>query len=227
MTKPYLIMENISKTYPGVNALDRVSLSIYKGEIHALVGENGAGKSTLIKILAGVIRPDPGGKFEIDGDVVEFRNAAEANKQGISVNYQDLSLFPNLTVAENITIGQTSTSGFRVKWKEMRLKAKNALDRLGLSMDLDIPLEKLSIAKQQLVSIARAIAFEAKLIVLDEPTSSLSSGEVEVLFRIIRELSNKGMSILFVSHKLDELFAVADRFTVLRDGQFVGCYDRE
>lgn len=227
MKKPYLIMNNINKTYPGVVALDHVSLTIHEGEIHALVGENGAGKSTLIKILAGVIRPDPGGEFEIDGDAMDFHNAAEANKQGISVNYQDLSLFPNLTVAENITIGQTSTHSFRVNWKEMRRKAKEALDRLGLSMELDIPLEKLSIAKQQLVSIARAIAFEAKLIVLDEPTSSLSSGEVEVLFRIIRELRERGISILFVSHKLDELFAVADRFTVLRDGQFVGCYDRD
>lgn len=221
--QPFLIMERISKTYPGVKALDQVSLEIRQGEVHALVGENGAGKSTLIKILAGVIQPDPGGVFELHGRPVHFGNALDANRHGISVNYQDLSLFPNLSVAENITLGQSGN--WRVNWREARQKAREALERLGVDIDPDTPLERLSIARQQLVSIARAISFEAKLLILDEPTSSLSSGEVELLFRIIRELKEKGMAILFVSHKLDELFAVADRFTVLRDGKFVGRYD--
>lgn len=227
MAGNFLEMANMSKTYPGVRALHNVSLEVRRGEVHALVGENGAGKSTLIKILAGVIQPDPGGELRIDGKPIVFHSASDAIHQGISVNYQDLSLFPNLSVAENITMGQSKLSGFRVKWSEIRNTAASALERLGISLDLHDPVENLSIAKQQLVSIARAIAFDAKLIILDEPTSSLSSGEVEVLFRIIRELKEKGISILFVSHKLDELFAVSDRFTVLRDGQWVGCYERE
>lgn len=219
-------MTNISKTYPGVKALQQVSLEVKKGEVHALVGENGAGKSTLIKILAGVIQPDEGGIIKINGKETSFQNASDAMHQGISVNYQDLSLFPNLSVAENITIGQSAFSGMRMKWGSIKKTAKAALDRLGIDLDIDVQIENLSIAKQQLVSIARAIAFDAKLIILDEPTSSLSSGEVELLFRIIKDLKQKGISILFVSHKLDELFEVSDRFTVLRDGQWVGRYDR-
>lgn len=220
-----LEMKNISKTYPGVKALQQVSLEVKKGEVHALVGENGAGKSTLIKVLAGVVQPDEGGIIKISGKETSFQNASDAMNQGISVNYQDLSLFPNLSVAENITIGQSAFSGMRMKWSAIRKTAKAALDRLGIDLDIDMQVENLSIAKQQLVSIARAIAFDAKLIILDEPTSSLSSGEVELLFRIIKDLKQKGISILFVSHKLDELFEVSDRFTVLRDGQWVGSYD--
>lgn len=226
MTEKLLEMTNISKTYPGVKALQQVSLEVKKGEVHALVGENGAGKSTLIKILAGVIQPDEGGIIKINGKETSFQNASDAMHQGISVNYQDLSLFPNLSVAENITIGQSAFSGMRMKWGSIKKTAKAALDRLGIDLDIDVQIENLSIAKQQLVSIARAIAFDAKLIILDEPTSSLSSGEVELLFRIIKDLKQKGISILFVSHKLDELFEVSDRFTVLRDGQWVGRYDR-
>jgi len=227
----FLEMEQISKTYPGVRALQRVALRVRPGEVHALVGENGAGKSTLIKILAGVVQPDDGGTIRIDGRPVRFQNALDAMRHGISVNYQDLSLFPNLSVAENITIGRASNGGasnggMPVRWKRIRDAAREALERLGISLELDLPVEHLSVAKQQLVAIARATAFNAKLIVLDEPTSSLSSGEVEVLFRIVNDLKRAGTSILFVSHKLDELFAIADRFTVLRDGQLVGCYDK-
>ena len=225
---PFVRMQNISKTYPGVKALDGVSLEIRRGEIHALVGENGAGKSTLIKILAGVLKPDPGGSFEIEGRPVELRNALDANRRGISVNYQDISLFPNLTVAENITLGRDAAGWLsRVKWKDVRRRAQQALARLGVELDLAAPLEELSIARQQLVSIARALSFDAKLIVLDEPTSTLSAGEIRHLFQVIRELRESGISILFVSHKMDELFAIAERFTVLRDGRFVGCYGRE
>jgi ABC-type sugar transport system ATPase subunit len=222
--KPYLVMSRISKTYPGVKALRQVSLEVRKGEVHALVGENGAGKSTLIKILAGVVRPDPGGTIEIEGKPVEFASPLDALRQGISVNYQDLSLFPNLSVAENIALGHSG--GIMMNWKAARRIARDALQRLGVDLEIDTPLETLSIAKQQLVSIARAISFEARLLVLDEPTSSLSSNEAEQLFRIIRDLKESGISILFVSHKFDELFAVADRFTVLRDGEYVGSYDR-
>ncbi|UUZ92379.1 sugar ABC transporter ATP-binding protein [Paenibacillus sp. P25] len=180
----------------------------------------------MIKILAGVLGPDPGGRFEIAGNPVELNSAMDAIRRGISVNYQDLSLFPNLSVAENIVIGHVAGGKYRVNWSEVRQTAKQALERLGVELDLQSPLESLSIAKQRLVSIARAISFQAKLIVLDEPTSSLSAGEVELLFRIIRELRSSGVSILFVSHKLDELFAISDRFTVLRDGKFIGRYDK-
>jgi len=222
--QPYLAMRQISKTYPGVKALHQVSLEVLSGEVHALVGENGAGKSTLIKILAGVIRPDEGGRIEIEGEPVEFASPLDALRRGISVNYQDLSLFPNLSVAENIALGHFG--GLRMNWKAARRIALDSLGKLGVELDLDAPLETLSIAKQQLVSIARAISFDARLLVLDEPTSSLSSNEVEQLFRIIHDLKANGISVLFVSHKLDELFAISDRFTVLRDGEHVGTYDR-
>ncbi|UUZ81472.1 ATP-binding cassette domain-containing protein [Paenibacillus sp. P26] len=146
---PLLKMTDISKTYPGVKALDRVSLTVRQGEVHALVGENGAGKSTLIKILAGVLGPDPGGRFEIAGNPVELNSAMDAIRRGISVNYQDLSLFPNLSVAENIVIGHVAGGKYRVNWSEVRQTAKQALERLGVELDLQSPLESLSIAKQR------------------------------------------------------------------------------
>jgi ABC-type sugar transport system ATPase subunit len=224
-----LKMSNISKTYPGVKALDQVQLTVRRGEVHALIGENGAGKSTLMKILVGVESPDDGAEIEFAGEPVRFARPIEATLKGISMIYQDLSLFPNLSVAENICIGRESAgkSYSRVKWKQMKELAEKALAELGLKVDVWLPLEKLSIAKQQLVAIARSLVFDSKLIVMDEPTSALSSGEVEQLYQIIEDLSRKGISIIYISHKLKELFAVADRFTVLRDGKFVGSFDKE
>ncbi len=226
----YLLqMTNVSKTFPGVKALDDVKLEIRKGEVHALIGENGAGKSTLIKILAGIYKPDPGAKFSFEGKEAEIQKPIDATLKGISIIYQDLSLFPNLSVAENIYIGRDSNKKpwKKVSWAAMEEKAKKALKELGVEIDVHTPVEKLSIAQQQLIEIARALAFDSKLIVMDEPTSSLSAGEVEKLYKVINDLKNRGISIIFVSHKLKELFTVSDRFTILRDGKYVGTYDTE
>lgn len=226
MTKYLLEMTNISKTFPGVKALDDVSLQIKKGEVHALIGENGAGKSTLIKILAGIYTPDEGAKFLFEGKEAQINKPIDATLKGISIIYQDLSLFSNLSVAENIYIGRDSNKKpwKKVNWSEMETIAKKALKELDFEVDVHTPVEKLSIAQQQLIEIARALAFDSKLIVMDEPTSSLSTGEVEKLYKVINKLKQRGISIIFVSHKLKELFTVSDQFTVLRDGKYVGSY---
>ncbi|SES74776.1 ribose transport system ATP-binding protein/rhamnose transport system ATP-binding protein [Salinibacillus kushneri] len=227
MSQYLLQMKDISKTFPGVKALDKVELEVKPGEVHALIGENGAGKSTLIKILAGIHKPDPGAKFYFEGKEAEIQKPIDATMKGISIIYQDLSLFPNLSVAENIYIGQDSNKGSwsKIDWKAIKSKANEALKEMDVDINPNAIVEQLSIAQQQLVEIARALAFDSKLIVMDEPTSSLSSGEVEKLYKVIENLKNRGISIIFISHKLKELFKVADRFTVLRDGKFVGAYD--
>ena len=228
MEGTYIKLSNVSKTFPGVKALDGIELEIKYGEVHALVGENGAGKSTLIKILAGTYQPDEGALIEIEGEKISGMTPMEAIRRGIIVIYQDFSLFPNLTVAENISISnQLEKKGKPVDWKEMRETAKQALSALGVDIDTDTVLENLSIAKQQLVAISRALACKAKLIIMDEPTSTLSGGEVELLFTIIKNLQARGISILFVSHKLEELFKVCSIFTVIRDGQYIGTYPKE
>lgn len=216
----YLSMSNISKTFPGVKALDNVQLHVRKGEVHALVGENGAGKSTLIKILSGVYTPDPGGSILVEGDPIRFSDINESMRRGISVIYQDLCLFQNLTVAENICIGKEKDR--LVHWKDYDNIAEATLKRLHISLSPSDVLGTLSIANQQLVAIARAIAYNSKLIIMDEPTASLSRQEVEDLFGIIRTLKAEGISILFISHKLDEVKALSDTVTVLRDGKFIG-----
>lgn len=228
MTKtPFISMKNISKTFPGVKALSDVNFDIFAGEVHALVGENGAGKSTLIKALAGVQPPDEGGKIYVNGKEVKMTCALDATKQGIAVIYQDFSLFPNLTVAENIMLSQQVERGAKfMKWADIRSGAQKALKILKSDINVDATLENLSIAKQQMVAIASAVAQDAKLIVMDEPTSSLSKGEVEHLFSIIRDLASQNIAIMFVSHKLDELFEIADRFTILRDGCYVATKDK-
>ncbi|WP_257009916.1 sugar ABC transporter ATP-binding protein [Evansella halocellulosilytica] len=226
----YLLeMRNISKTFPGVKALNDVELLIKPGEVHALIGENGAGKSTLIKILAGVHQPDDGAEFKLEGKAANIEKPIDATSKGISIIYQDLSLFPNLTVAENISIGKDQGKSIlhRINWNHIKKTASNALKEVGIDIDLNTPVERLSIAKQQMVAIARAIAFDSKLIVMDEPTSSLSSSEIDILYRIIDKLKSQGISIIFVSHKLNELFRVSDRFTVLRDGNYIGTYKSE
>ncbi|RFU65184.1 sugar ABC transporter ATP-binding protein [Peribacillus glennii] len=227
MTEYLLQMNHISKTFPGVKALDNVMLEVKPGEVHALIGENGAGKSTLIKILAGIYAPDPGAEFYFEGKEAGIHKPIDATLKGISIIYQDLSLFPNLSVAENIYMGRESTSKSwkKIDWKKIEETAEKALKELDVQVDLNMPVEKLSIAQQQLIEIARALAFDAKLIVMDEPTSSLSAGEVEKLYKVINDLKRKGIAIIFVSHKLKELFTVSDRFTVLRDGKFVGTYE--
>lgn len=228
MDQPLLSMEHISKEFPGVKALQDVGFTIYEGEIHALIGENGAGKSTLIKILSGVYQPEPGGSIIMNGQKLENLTPLDALRSGIVVIYQDFSLFPNLSVMENIALGSfVENKRHTVSWKEMKESAEKALKQLDVSIDLTVPLGELSVAKQQLVAIARALANDAKLLILDEPTSSLSKGEVKKLFEIMKSLKKRGIALLFISHKIDELFAVSDRFTVLRDGQYIGTYNEE
>lgn len=229
MDNEYLLtLEHISKAFSSVKALDDVGFSVKKGVIHALMGENGAGKSTLIKILTGVYTPDFGAKITIDGKTFSSMNPMLSVRSGIAVTYQDFSLFPNLTVVENIAISRELERGAKViDWKVMRKEAKAAMERMGISIDMDAQLGTLSAAKQQLVAITRALVYRAKLLILDEPTSTLSTKEVENLIKIIRKLRDDGISILFISHKLDEVFAVAQQITVLRDGTFIGTYDTD
>lgn len=219
----FLRLHNVSKTFPGVKALSGINFDVRLGEVHALIGENGAGKSTLIKVLAGVYKPDPGGTIEVAGDTLNSLSTRESMRRGIIAIYQDFSLFPTLTVKENISFSEQIEKGRPlVNWKEVDSTARKALKSLGVDIDLNLRANMLSTAKQQLVAIARALVYDAKLLIMDEPTSALSSGEVEAMFKIVNMLRDRGMAIIFISHKLDELFRIADRMTVLRDGQWIG-----
>jgi len=218
-----LSVRNMSKTYGGVCVLDGVDFSLRKGEVHALVGENGAGKSTLIKAIAGVVQPDPGSEIIFDGERIPHMTATRSRQLGISVIYQDISLFPNLSVAENIYTG-IKRGGVHDR-RQMHTIALQAIAKLGLPIDPEALLGDISVGQQQLVAIARAIIFQAKVIVMDEPTASLSSSEVEMLFRLIRSLQKDGIGIIYISHKFDEVFELADRISVLRDGSLVACGD--
>jgi ABC-type sugar transport system ATPase subunit len=221
-------VRNITKKFPGVAALQDVSFVINEGEIHALIGENGAGKSTMIKILSGLYTPESGGEILFEDQPVKDYSVLSSLHRGVVVIYQDFSLFPNLSVLENITLGPYVKAGKQlVDWKAMTELAQKALNRLQFQVDLNIPVGSLSVAKQQMVAIARALANQARLLVLDEPTSALSKGEVDKLFDIMRSLKNDGMSLLFISHKLDELFIISDRFTVFRDGKCMGTFEKE
>jgi monosaccharide-transporting ATPase len=220
---PVLKACGLSKSFPGVKALQQVDFSLRAGETHALMGENGAGKSTLIKVLTGVYKPDSG-VIELNGRRITPDSTLEAQHAGISTVYQEVNLIPQLSVAENICLGrQPRTLGF-VRWCGVRTKARQALQRLGLDIDVNQPLSSYSIALQQLVAIARAVDLSAKVLILDEPTSSLDRDEVQRLFGIMRNLKQSGLGIIFVTHFLDQVYAVSDRITVLRNGQLVGSY---
>lgn len=222
-TNAFIRLKNVSKTFPGVKALQNINFDVRPGEVHGLIGENGAGKSTLIKVLAGVYQPDPGAEIIIDGEKVENLTPTESMKRGIMVIYQDFSLFPTLSVKENIAFSEQIEKKRRIiNWKEIDEACRRALDILGVNIDPEAPLGSLSTAKQQLVAIARALVYNSKLLVMDEPTSALSTGEVQNLLRIVRDLRERGMAIIFISHKLDELFQICDRMSVIRDGQYIG-----
>ena len=218
--------ENITKLYPGVRALNAVDINLRAGEIHGLVGENGSGKSTMIKIISGVQQPEPGALIRIDGDAVVGMTARGAMDRGIRVIYQDLALFPNLSAKENIAFGLYSeTPGLGVKWRTVETRSREAAELIGLNLDLDKSVSSLSIAEQQQIEIARSIVGDLKLLILDEPTASLTRGEVDRLFEIIGRLKSRGVATLFVSHKLNEIFEIAERVTVLRDGHRIGVYE--
>ena len=228
MPEKLLEMLKVNKHYGGVRALKDFDFELYDGEIHCLVGQNGCGKSTLIKIISGVIKSDEGSRIFMNGKPVHNITAKYAADAGIKVIYQDLSLFPNLTVAENIAFNLNTEAGAKpVSWHEFCAVAKSTLDMMRVNLELDREVSTLSIADRQLVAIARALATNAKLIIMDEPTSSLTRKEVNVLFSIIRDLNAKGLTVMFVSHKLDEIIEIADRITVMRDGTKIGTFKKE
>ncbi|MEG3635108.1 sugar ABC transporter ATP-binding protein [Micromonospora palythoicola] len=222
-SRPVLTMTGISKSFPGVRALHNVDFRLLPGEVHALMGENGAGKSTLIKVLTGVYGIDEG-TVTLDGEQVAFTGPMQAAAAGVSTVYQEVNLCPNLSVAENIFIGREPRRFGAVHWGEVRRRARQLLARLDLDIDVTAPVASFSLAVQQMVAIARAIDVQARVLILDEPTSSLDAGEVAQLFRIMRQLRDEGIAILFVTHFLDQVYGIADRITVLRNGALVGEY---
>jgi len=228
---PRLEMRGISKTFPGVKALNGMQLKVWGGEVLALMGENGAGKSTLMKILSGAHQADPGGTLLIDGSPVAITDPIAAKCHGIAIIYQELALAPNLTVAENVYLGMEPHRGphwaGRIDRAAMREGCRTVLDRLGAPFTPDTPVGTLSIAEQQLVEIARALHAHSKILVLDEPTTALSSRETDRLFALVRQLRADGIALIYISHRMAEVYELADRVTVLRDGGYVGTLSRE
>ncbi len=223
--KLILQAQNITKTFAAVTALDHVNLEIHKGKVNAIVGENGAGKSTLIKILSGVYQ-DYDGTVLLDGERVVFTNPKDAQDKGIAIIHQELNLIPYLSIAENIWLGREFLSpvGF-IDYRKMLVETKKLLSRLDFNMDPKTLISELRVGQQQVVEIAKAISMSARIIMMDEPTSAITQHEVEVLFDLIRVLRDHGVAIVYITHKLDELFQVADHVTVLRDGRFIGGAD--
>jgi rhamnose transport system ATP-binding protein len=226
MTQPILQVTNIQKQFPGVHALKGVDFEVMPGEVHALLGENGAGKSTLIKIIAGVYTPDSG-EMLLDGRPVSFTNPRDAQNAGVATMYQELSLYPELTVAENIFMGHAPRRSFGplsiVDWDTMYVRAKELLAELEIyDMDVKRLVGTLNVGNRQRVEIAKALSLNARLLIMDEPTAALTESDVENLFSIVRLLRERGVGIIYISHKLVEIFELADRVTVLRDGEFIG-----
>jgi len=223
-----LTMRNISKNFPGVKALDQVDFTLRAGEIHALMGENGAGKSTLIKVLTGVEELETG-EIRVEGipHPIVNRSPQEAQANGISTVYQEVNLCPNLSVAENIFIGREPRKLGAIHWKEINRRAKTVMENLNIHIDVTKALENYSVAIQQMVAIARAVDISAKVLILDEPTSSLDEQEVQKLFRVMNQLKERGIGIIFVTHFLEQMYEISDRVTVLRNGGLVGEYEVE
>ena len=216
-----LRMENVSKSFPGVQALDNVSLEVRAGEILGLVGENGAGKSTLMKILSGVYQMDQG-QIYLQGQLIHIHDPHHAQELGISIIYQEFNLMPNLTVMENIFIGREPGPVAFVSYRKLQQQTQELLSRLGVSLAPTAVVRDLSVADQQMVEIAKALSMEVRVIIMDEPTSALSETEVHILFGVVRELKRNGIGVIFISHRLEEVRELCDRITVLRDGHNVG-----
>jgi len=224
MVENIVEMRNVSKAFPGVLALDKVDFCCIPGEVHAVVGENGAGKSTLMKILAGVYRPD-GGKILLKGKEISFSSPKHAQNCGISIIYQEFNLLPELTVAENIFLGREPTKpGRLIDTHALKQRSKELLADLEADIDIQSKVKDLGVARQQMVEIAKALSLNADIIMMDEPSAVVSGRELESLFRIIRSLKENGKTIIYISHRIEEIFQIADRATVLKDGQLVGTY---
>ena len=224
-SKDIVKMSGITKSFPGVIALEDVDFSLRRGEIHALVGENGAGKSTLIKVLTGVEQPDKGA-IELDGEFVQARSPQHSQELGISTVYQEVNLCTNISIAENIMLGHEPYRFGSIQWQRMNDLAQQAINRLNIDVDVTQPLGNYSVAIQQMVAITRALEIlSAKVLILDEPTSSLDIHETNLLFDVMRKLKSEGIGIIFITHFLDQVYEVADRITVLRNGKLVGTFD--
>ncbi len=224
MSTPILEMRNITKTFPGVKALDNVSFSVAEGEIHCLVGENGAGKSTLMKVLSGVYQADSG-EILLKGVPQHFRGISDSEQAGIAIIYQELALVPEMTVYENIFLGHEVQRGGLVDWNETIRRASEILQRVRLVVNPAAKVKELGVGKQQLIEIAKALSKNVKLLILDEPTAALNEAESENLLNLLRELKRTGVTCIMISHKLREVIAIADTVTVLRDGQTVVTLD--
>ena len=223
MSDYILELKGITKIFPGVKALDDVHFQLTKGEIHALMGENGAGKSTFIKVITGVHKAEQGDMY-LDGEKVHFKSPKDAVKAGIAAIYQHVTAYPHLTVAENIFMGHEEVKHGIIQWKKMNEKANALLKELNADFDASVEMESLSVAQQQMVEIAKALSMAAKIIIMDEPTAALTKSESEELYRITEKLRDEGASIIFISHRFEDMYRLASRVTVLRDGKYIGSY---
>lgn len=221
MAEKLLVLEGIDKSFPGVHALDACCFDLEHGEVHALVGENGAGKSTMMKIIAGIYKKD-GGKLIYKGEEVEISNPHAAQEMGISMVHQELNLMPHLTAAQNIFIGREPRNGPFLDEAELNKQAKALFEMMNLDVNPETKVSEMTVAKQQMVEIAKALSFNSDVLVFDEPSAALTDVEISELFRIIRQLKEEGVGIIYITHRLEELKEISDRVTVLRDGQFVG-----
>src|SRR5210317_56093 len=219
-------IKGLSKSFPGVKALSNVDLDLRRGEIHGLMGESGAGKSTLIKVLTGLYNKDAG-EIIFDGKPFKLNSPEDAPRFGLSTVYQEINLIPALSVAENIYIGREPTRLGCIDWRSITSRAKTAIKKLDLDIDVTLPVSSYSVAIQQLVAITRALDISAKVLILDEPTSSLDSAEVAQLFSVMRKLRQEGMAILFITHFINQAYEITDRITVLRNGELVGQFKTE
>ncbi len=224
MAEPVLQLRDITKIFPGVRALDRVQFDLRPGEIHALMGENGAGKSTFIKVIMGVHRAEEGEMF-LDGQKVQFKSTRDAQKAGIAAIYQHVTAYPHLTVAENIFVGHLKKRHGIIQWKEMFLEADELLQELNADFGARELMGNLSVAQQQMVEIAKTLSMNARILIMDEPTAALTKRESEELYRITRKLRDEGRSIIFISHRFEDMYALASRVTVFRDAKYIGTYD--
>jgi ribose transport system ATP-binding protein len=221
MGEVILTMNDIDKSFPGVHALDHVHFDVKRGEVHALMGENGAGKSTLMKVLTGIYTKDSG-TIEYEGKEVEFHNAREAQEAGVVIVHQELNMVGHLTVAQNIFIGREFKKGLKIDDKKMNEEARKLFERLNIDIDPSATMSDLTVGKQQMCEIAKAISHEAKVIVFDEPSAALTEAEIAELFKIIRDLREQQLGIVYISHRMDEIKVITDRVTVMRDGGYVG-----